>query len=343
MSTLETPIKQKMSNFQWLIGYVLPIVIFSIFLLSQGVNPITTFSSMLASVFTDFYGFGEVIIATTPFILTAIATAIPARAGLVNVGGEGQLMIGALTTTIAAVYVFDGFPMWIGIPLLIICGALGGLVWSGIAAVLKVKGGMNETITTLLLNYIAFYTVSAFVHGPLKDPTAFNWPFSPEFSDSLRLPTIPGSRIHIGIVLAIIIAIVVYFLFKKTRWGFFMKIVGGNPIAALQSGIKVNKMQFWALLIGGAIAGIAGMIEVAGMEGRLRPTTGVDIGYIGFLAAWMARNHMIGLIFTSFVIGVISVSGNSMEMNAGLPSSTVHILMALVLFGILAMKRGDKS
>ncbi|KAB8132926.1 ABC transporter permease [Gracilibacillus oryzae] len=298
---------------------------------------------MISSVFGDFYGFGEVIIMTTPFILTALATVIPARAGLVNVGGEGQLAIGALTSTIAAVFLIDGWPMWIGLPLLMIFGALGGMIWAGIAAVLKAKSGMNETITTLLLNYIAFYTLAFFVHGPLKDPTSFNWPHSPELSDSLRLPTIPGSRIHIGIVIAIVIAVGMYFLFKKTRWGFYLKIVGGNPIAAFQSGFKVNKLQFWALVMGGAIAGLAGMIEVTGIEGRLRQTTGVDYGYLGFLAAWMARNHPIGIIFTALIIGMISVSGNSMEMTAGLPASVVHILMALVLFGILAMGRKSKS
>lgn len=343
MNSLKIEQKPKFVASQLLVGYVLPIALFAVFLLLQGVNPIVIFGNMLTSVFGDIYGFGEVIIMTTPFILTALATVIPARAGMVNVGGEGQLAIGALTSTIAAVFLIDGWPMWIGLPLLMVFGALGGMIWAGIAAILKAKSGMNETITTLLLNYIAFYTLAFFVHGPLKDPDSFNWPHSPRLSETLRLPTIPGSRIHIGIVIAVVLAVLVFFLFKKTRWGFYLKIVGGNPIAALQSGFKVNKLQFWALVIGGAIAGLAGMIEVTGIEGRLRQSTGVDYGYLGFLAAWMSRNHPIGLIFTSLIIGIISVSGNSMEMTSGLPASVVHILMALVLFGILAMGRKYKS
>lgn len=336
MRTITAYLRQNGVNLNKTIILLVPILIFTLFLLLVGVDPISIFIAMFQSTFGDLYGFGEAIIKTTPFILTALATALPARAGLINVGAEGQLAIGALFTTWVGVFYLKDLPGIVGIPILFLAGALGGVLWSAVAAFLRVKGGMNETITTLLMNYIAFFIVGHFVHGILKDPESFNWPFSPQISDVLRLPTLPGTRIHFGILIAIGIAVFVWFITTKTRLGFRLRVVGGNPIAARQAGFNVGKIQFWTMIAAGAIAGIAGMIEITGIEGRLRPTTGVNYGYLGFLAAWMAWNHKLWLIFTSFIIGAISVAGNAMEINSGLPSSSVQILMALVLFAILA-------
>jgi len=332
----------KRPDYSWGVIVLAPLLIFALFLLLQGVNPLTIYGTMLTATFGDYYGMGEVIIKTTPLILTALATALSSKAGLVNVGGEGQLAIGALFTTGAAVYLFKDMPGVIAFPLLIISGALGGAVWSGIAAVLRVKGRMNETITTLLMNYIAYYLVSYFVYGPLKDPASFNWPFSPQLKDSLRLPTLPGSRVNIGIIIAIAAVVIVWFFISKTKLGYRLRVIGGNPLAALHAGYNVARVQLWTMVISGGIAGIAGMIEITGIEGRLRPTTGVNYGYLGFLAAWMAWNNPGWSVVTCFIIGMISVAGNSLEMNSGLPSSSVQILMALVLFGILWAGRRDK-
>jgi general nucleoside transport system permease protein len=318
---------------------IVPLLIFTIFLLADGVSPLSVFSQMIQAAFGDGYGFGEVIVKTTPILLTALATALPARAGLVNVGGEGQLAIGALTATMFGVFVIDGFPSWIGLPLLALAGAAGGLMWAGIAAVLRSYGSINETISTLLLNYVALYTVGFFVHGILKDPASFNWPFSPPLSNSLRLPVLNGTRIHIGIIIAAIAAVLVWWMLSRTKLGFRLKAAGGNPIAAKLAGLKVTKLQIGILLAAGALAGIAGMIEVAGIEGRLRPATGATYGYLGFLAAWMAWNRPLWCIATSFLIGALTVAGNALEITSGLPSSAMNILMALVLFGILAAGR----
>jgi ABC-type uncharacterized transport system permease subunit len=327
------------TGLNWIVTIAAPLLIFSLFLLVSGANPGAIFATMLRSTFGDSYGFGEVVIKTTPFILAALATALPAKAGLVNVGAEGQLAIGALFAAWVAVFYVNDLPGYIGLPILFLSGMLGGALWSGLAAFLKIKGRMNETITTLLLNYVAYFVVGYFVHGLLKDPDSFNWPFSPPLADALRLPTWPGSRIHIGIAVAVALAVLVWFVTTKTRLGFRIRVVGGNPLAAIRAGISVNKTHFWTLVAAGAIAGIAGMIEVAGIEGRLRANTGMNYGYLGFLAAWMAWNHKLWLILTAFIIGAISVAGNSLEMTSGLPSSTVRILMAIVLIAILAFGR----
>lgn len=316
-----------------------PIVLFAVFLLLAGANPISVYRTMVSASFGDSFGIGEVIVKTTPILLAALATALPARAGLVNVGGEGQLAIGALTATFAALYVADGWPGIAGLPVLALAGAAGGALWAGIAALLKRYGRMNETITTLLLNYVAFYTVGYFVHGVLKDPASFNWPFSPQISDSLRLPVISGTRIHLGAFVALAIAVFLWWLLSRTRFGYRLKAVGGNSIASRLAGIPAARMQLYVLLAAGAIAGLAGMIEISGIEGRLRPTTGVNYGYLGFLAAWMAWNQPLWIVGTAVIIGATSVAGNALEMTSGLPSSAMHIFMAIILIAILAHGR----
>ncbi|WP_082927687.1 ABC transporter permease [Paenibacillus oryzisoli] len=344
------PLKQRSLKVKW--GVILtptlvviaPLLAFAIFLLASGVNPIMLYGTMLRSTFGDMYGFGEVVIKATPFILTALAAALPAKAGMINVGGEGQLAIGALTVTAVGVYLLPSVPGWIGVPILVIVGALGGACWAAIAAVGKVKGKMNETITTLLLNYVAYFTIGFFVHSLLKDPASFNWPFSKELAGQLRLLTFSSSsRVHFGIGIAFILAAVVWFLITHTRLGFRIRVVGGNVLAARRAGLQDTSIQFWVLIAAGALAGIAGMIEITGIEGRLRPTTGVNYGYLGFLASWMAWNHPLWLVATSFIIGMISVAGNSLEMNSGLPASSVQILMAFVLFAILAVGRRKQA
>lgn len=320
-----------------------PFVIYGLFLLCYGVNPLQLYSSMIKSTFGDLYGFGEVLLKATPFVLTGLAAALPAKAGLVNVGGEGQLAIGALFSTWFAIFYLHSFPAWLGIPIMLLAGALGGAIWALLVALLKVKGGLNETITSVLLNYVAAFTVGFFVHGLLKDPDSFNWPFSPEISASLRLPIFDGTRLHIGFIVAILVAVAVWFVLAKTRIGFRIRVLGSNRLAAERAGFNTNKMVFWVLLAAGALAGIAGMIEIAGIEGRLRASTGVNFGYLGFLAAMMAWNHPLRLLATAFLLGMISVAGNTLEISSGLPSSSVTILMGLVLFFILGSKRRRKS
>jgi len=324
--------------------FAAPFALFGLFLLLYGVNPLDLYASMIGSTFGDLYGFGEVLIKATPILLTGLAAALPARAGMINVGGEGQLAIGALTATWCGVFYLGAAPAWLGIPAMLLAGAAGGALWAGVTAWLRVKGNMNETITSLLLNYVAFFTVGFFVHGLLKDPESFNWPFSPEIAYTLRLPIIDGTRLHIGITIAVVLALAVWFLLSKSRLGFRIRVLGSNAFAAERAGFRVGRMQLWVLIAAGAIAGIAGMIEIAGIEGRLRPTTGVNYGYLGFLAAWMAWNKPLRLIATAFLLGMISVAGNSLEMNSGLPSSSVHILMALVLLFLLGGgRKGRKS
>lgn len=321
---------------RWLILALGPLVIFALFLLLVGVNPFTTYRMMLQSALGDLYGVSEVLIRATPFMLAGLATAVPARVGLVNVGAEGQLAIGALATATAAMLLGGSLPGLVIIPLLIMAGMIGGALWAGLAGWLRVRMQLNETIATLLLNYVATLTVAYCVHTFLKDPASFNWPFSPPLADQARFMTFGGTRLHWGVVLGPIAAALVWYLVTRTVWGLRMRVVGGNAQAARRAGLNVARIQLLAFLAAGALAGLAGMIEVAGVEGRLRPTTGAGFGYVGFLAAWMVGHHPLWLIASSLLLAVIAVSGDALQISASLPASSVNILMALVLIGVLA-------
>jgi simple sugar transport system permease protein len=324
----------------WLVAVGVPLLMFAMFLASAGVSPLEAFAAMLRSSVGSPYGAGEMVLRAAPFALTALATAIPARAGLLNVGAEGQLACGALGAAALAAVLGDGAGAW-GLPLLVAAGAAGGAAWAGVAAVLRTKMQLNETISTLLLNYVAYLLMAYILQGPLKDPASFNWPFSPPVADAMRFPTLLDSRVHLGVLLAPIAAVVFAFALARTYWGLHLRVTGGNPQAARRAGIDVARTYLTVMLIGGAMAGLAGVLQVAGAEGRLRPSTGVGFGYAGFLAAWMVSHHPLWLLASSLLLAGIAVSGDALQITAGLPSSTVNILTALVLLGVLARSRSQ--
>lgn len=322
-------------SLHWILPALGPLLIFTLFLLIVGADPLRTYATMYSSALGDRYGISEVLLRAAPFILTALAAAIPARVGLINVGAEGQLATGALGTAAMAVLLADRFPAFVTIPLLMVAGALGGAAWAGIAGGLRVRMNLNETISTLLLNYVAVLVVAYFVHGLLRDPESFNWPYSPPLVDQARLPTLGGTRLHWGVLVAPVAAGLVWYLISRTYWGLHMRVVGGNRRAAQRAGLPVERIQLIMFMLAGALAGLAGMLEVAGLEGRLRPTTGVGYGYVGFLAAWMVSHHPMWLIGSSLLLSVIAVSGDALQITASLPASSVNILMALVLIFVL--------
>jgi ABC-type uncharacterized transport system permease subunit len=280
----------------------------------------------------------DTLVRATPFVFTGLAVAVPARAGLVNIGGEGQFSVAMVGVTGAVLLVGDSLPGPILLPLLAVVGMLGGILWAGIAAGLRVAVNLNEALSTLLLNFVSPLILAYFVYGPWRDPSSFNLPLSKEFPDSARLPTYGLTQLHLGIVFAVVAAIVVWVVLDTTRWGFGARVVGGNPEAARRAGLPVNRIMFVALVTGGALAGLGGMVELTGVEGVLRPGIGVGFGYIGFLASWLVGHRPLEILASGFLLGGISIGGDSLQINAGLPSTSVYVLMAVVLLLALAMR-----
>jgi general nucleoside transport system permease protein len=321
----------------FLIALGLALVVFAGLLLVLGKDPIATYTAIWQGTLGDSYGWGEIVVKMIPFILCALATAIPARAGLINVGGEGQIYMGAWLATWVALN-FGSVPAPVLIPLLIVAGCLGGGLWGGLVGWMRARFSLNETISSLLLNYVASLIIDFFVHGPWKDTSGANWPYTAEFSDNARLATFGTTRISIGIFLAAGALIFYYWLFERTRWGYNMRVVGGNPEAARRSGLSINRYIIAAMLLGGAMAGLYGMIEVTAIQGRLRGGISNGYGYIGFLVAWLAGHQPLRIVAMAALLGLLSVGGDTIQM-AGLPSATTNILMALILFFVLGSRR----
>lgn len=320
-----------------LICIFVPLVVFGALLMSEGRSITETYATILNSIFGTSYGFGEVIVRTAYLILTSLAAILPSRVGLANAGGEGQMAIGGLFTAIAGSTFLRLIIGPVGIPLMLFCGMLAGLVWAGAAIFCKMKLSMNETLTTILMNYISTYFISMLLFGVLRDPHGWNYPQTLEVASQLRLQMYFGTRMNSGIFIAIAMALAVWYVLHKTRIGFTMQTIGGNQLAARYSGINVKKVQTLTFLTAGALAGLAGAILIIGVEGRMRVDAGATMGFMGFLAAGIVKNNPILAIFSAFLIAALNVAGNAMEIKTGLPAASIQILIMLVLLTIMTV------
>jgi general nucleoside transport system permease protein len=269
--------------------------------------------------------------------------AVPARAGLFNIGGEGQLVLGAIGAVFMAELMANSLSPFVQLLVIAIGGMIGGAAWAAVPAVLKRYTATSEAITSLLLNYIAVLLLSWLVYGPWKDKGSFGYPASRLLELDERFPIIWGSRVHGGIFISVIMAVVIWAVLKYTPWGFRLRVVGGNAEAARRAGFAVGSVMVVAMLAGGALAGLAGMIEVTGVEGQLRPGMMVGYGFIGFLASWLVRHDPLKIIGSALLLGAIAVGGNGLKTSTGLSGAAVYILMAVLLLAILGWSQKQKA
>lgn len=315
---------------------ILALLVFAIVLLVFGKNPVEAYVDIFTSTIGSSYGWSEVLVKVIPLVLCATAVLLPARIGLVNVGGEGQLYIGALVASWGALAVADVMPGFLGLPTIIILGFIGGGLWAMIPAVLRAMGWLNETISTLLLNYVAILLVDYFVFGPLRDPSSANFPQSEPFPDAFRLPFFGSTRIHFGLIIATVVIAALYFVLNRTRWGYEMRAIGGNPNASRRHGMPISRYIIITMFIAGGLAGLAGMGETMAIQGRLRPGFSPDYGYVGFLISWLAMHDPIGVVLMSFLIAIIALGGDTLQITQSMPFSSVNVLMSIILFIVLA-------
>jgi simple sugar transport system permease protein len=318
---------------RYLLMVLVVVVLFGIILLISGKDPIQSYKEILSFTLGSSYGFSEVLVGMTPILITALAVALPTRIGLINVGGEGQLYMGACFATWAAI-TFDTLPAWALLPLMMLLGMIGGGIWAFIPGYLKSLGLVNETITTLLLNSVApsivAYSVFGFWHSPMDTNK------TPNFVDNARLPTFFGSRIDLSFFIAIALLIIFLFFVKYTRWGLEIRAIGGNPQAAKRNGLPINKYWVAIMVIGGAIAGFAGASQVSGYYGVLLVNFSRGLGFMGFLISWLSFGDPIGIIITAFVVSIIFTGGNMLQLTSGIPYAVINILLAFTLFVVLA-------
>jgi len=319
------------------IRYVLMVLVvlllFAMILVISGKDPLQSYKDILTSTLGSSYGFSEVIVTMTPILITALAVALPSRIGLINVGGEGQLYMGACLATWGAI-AFDTWPAWALLPLMLFLGMLGGALWAFIPGYLKALGLVNETITTLLLNSVAPKIVAFFVFGFWHSPMDTNK--TPNFVPAARLPAFFNSRIDLSFIFALVLLAIFWFVMKYTRWGLEMRAIGGNPQAAKRNGLPLNRYWVIIMCLGGAIAGLAGMAQVSGYYGVLLVNFSRGLGFMGFLISWLSFGDPIGILVTSFVVSIIITGGNLLQLTSGIPYAVINILLALTLFVVLA-------
>ena len=328
---------------RWLVAVLAGLILFSAFVLANGVDPVTVYADIWSSTLTQPGQFQQIILRAAPIALAGLAVVVPARAGLVNVGGEGQLIIGGIGAAAAALWLTPLMSPWAVMIVMMLSAAVAGALWAGIAAAMRLVVKVNEAVTTMLLNYVALYTMLFLILGPWKDPAALGQSTSVELNDAIKLPVIAGTQIHVGVIVAVVAALVVWFALSRTTWGFRLRVVGGNGEAARRAGMPVVTLILTALLIGGGLAGLAGFVQFAGMEYKLRPTFGLTIGYVAFLASWLSRHKPLPLLLASVVLAAIAVSGNSLQINSGLPAASVNILMGLLLVAVLGWTSPRKA
>ena len=326
---------QKLSSAitRYLSMIVLALSLFGIIIWISGKNPIVSYRELFGSTLGSWYGFSEVLVAMTPMLITALAVALPSRIGLINVGVEGQMYMGACAATGGAL-MFSSAPAWILLPLMAIFGMLGGALWALIPGILRAMGLVNETITTLLLNSVAPKLVAFFVFGFWHSPMDTNK--TPNFVDAARLPTFFGTRVDLGLIIGILLLIVFWLFMKYTRWGLEMRAIGGNSEAALRNGVPLKAYIIVILCVGGAIAGLAGMALVSGYYGVLLTGFSRGVGFIGFLISWLSFGDPIGIVLTSFVVAIITTGGSMLQLTTALPYAIINILLAVALFVVLS-------
>jgi len=317
-------------------------LIFSILLLAKGVDPIEAYANMWVSTFTRPRSIQQVFIQMAPLALAALAVAVPAKAGLTNVGGEGQLIFGAVAACGVSLALDDNLPGGAVLSLMMVAAIIAGALWAGLAGLLRLYVDVNEAVSTLLLNFIALDLLLFLIYQPWRESRT-SQPATRELADSAKLPVLSGTQVHIGILAAVIAAVAVYAALKYTRWGFLVSVAGGNSEAARRAGLPVSTLVLSALMIGGALAGLAGMIHFAGVEYKLRPGFGSQIGYTGFLACWLARHQPFPILVAAFVFASLSVAGDSLQLDAGLPAASISILTALILIAVLGWTTKRKA
>jgi simple sugar transport system permease protein len=307
--------------------------LFVIVLLLTRSDLAASFRGLFKASFGSLYGLSEVLVAMIPLLLTALAVALPWRVGLINVGGEGQLYVGAALATWGALSL-PGLPPLALIPIMMLLGFVGGALWALVPALLRAAGTVNETITTLLLNSVApkivGFLIFSFWHSPMDTVKTAN------FVPAARLPTFFGSRIHLGILIGGTLLAVFWAFMKWTRWGLEMRAIGGNPEAARRAGLPVKRYLLLALCAGGGVAGLAGMAQVSGYYGVLLLNFSNGLGFLGFLICWMAGGQPLGIVLMSFVVAVILAGGDVLQLTSNLPFAAINILLAGTLFVVLA-------
>ncbi len=300
-----------------------------------GKNPIEGFKIFFINPISDLYGVSELFLKATPLMLVAIGLAVGFRANVWNIGAEGQLIAGGVAASAVALYFYESEGAHILI-LMVLAGAIGGMLWAAIPAFLKTQFNTNEILVSLMLVYVAQLMVSWLVHGPMMDPDGFNFPQSRLFEDSALLPLmIEGTRLNFAFTFAIGALLVGYIFMYRSFAGFQMQVAGYARDAARYAGFSAKRMIWIGLMSGGGMAGLAGMSEVAGPMGQITDHVSNNYGFAAIIVAFVARLNPVGIFFASLLMALLYLGGEQAQQYMNLPSSISNVFQGMLLLFLL--------
>ncbi len=311
------------------------LMLFSLFIMAVGKSPAVLFQLMYTGGFGSWFSVQNSLSRSAPLLLTALCVALPARLGLTIIGGEGAVVLGGVAAAAVALPFVGTLPASLVLILMAAAAMVAGGFWIGFAGFLRHYRGVNETISSLLLAYIAIALMNQFVEGPLRDPASLNKPSTTPLPADYMLGKIPGMDVHWGLAIGIVACILSWVLIEVTSYGFAARIAGGNVRAAQIQGLPVGRLIVGFTAIAGSFAGLAGMIEVAAVQGSANASLAAGYGYTGILVAFLARHNPLAIIPVAILLGGIDASGGLIQRRMGLPDATVLVLQGTLFVVIL--------
>ena len=308
--------------------------LFGLFVAALGVSPFEAYALIYRGAFASAFSWQNTLARAAPLVLTALCVAVPAQAGLMVIGGEGALVLGGLTAAVVGHALASSSPLAAQLAMAV-AAMLVGAAWIALAGLLRHWRGVNETISSLLLTYIAIAVFNHLVEGPLKDPASLNKPSTTPLPERLMIGKLFGWDVHWGLGFGVVACALLYVLMSRTTWGFALRVVGGNPRAARLAGLPVGALVLLACAIGGAAAGLAGMVEVAAVHGSANASLIAGYGYGGILIAFIARHNPLAILPVSVLVGGLAASGGMLQRRLDLPDATVLVLQGLAFVTIL--------
>jgi general nucleoside transport system permease protein len=309
------------------LSFLLALLFGGIVLFLAGENPLQVYASMFSRALGNWNGVAETLVKTTPLLLAGLGVAVAFRMQLWNIGAEGQLYWGAIFATGLALFVIPNAPGWLMVPAMVGAGLLGGALWGLIPGVLRAWLGASEIITSLISEYL--------IHGPWRDPQSFGFPGTPSLPAAGWLAHWGTTRVHLGLLFGLLAALVLWIMLRRTRWGYEIGVMGENPRAALYAGMPTKRTILLVMALSGALAGLAGMSEVAGIGHQLQRNLSPGYGYAAIIVAWLGRLHPFGAVLVAFLLAALTVGGDQIQMSLGLPAAIAPMLQGTILFFLL--------
>lgn len=317
-----------------IISVILSFVALSILLFIQGKNPFQTYKMMFSWAFFNPIGLQGTLVKFVPLSIIGLGLLAAFKMKIWNIGGEGQYHLGAIGATLVALFWFPHLNIYLLLPVIFLVGTIAGGLWGAIPGLLKAYLGADEIVATLMLNYIGILFMEYLVYGPWKDPHGYSFPMTATFTENARLPIIWG-KVHWGVVVPIILAFLMWYIFEKTTFGYEMKVIGDNKDAARYAGMSVKKNILLIMIISGMFAGLAGAIQMVGIQYRLQPNFSPGYGYTAIIVAWLSRLNPFGVVVVAFLMGGLFVGCEILQILMKLPISITYIFQGLLFTFVL--------